>query len=133
MSRICTYLAVTLLAWSAAAAQGLPVKIHRDITAFQGDKNAAILVDGATRYALVSAHKEGGRPWADAVFWRVTDGQVTWMNRRYDCAAGTYRWLGEAEDYAGMSRSVTSLEELRDRPLQPGTVEYALAHHVCGL
>lgn len=121
-----------ILAGTAAMAQTLPVKIHRQIASFEGNPRAVILERDGARYALVSAHKEAGRPWADALFWRYRDGDRTLISRAYDCAAGTYRWLGEGKDFQEMSASVRP-GQTGDRLLEPGSTEFALAHHVCGL
>ncbi len=122
-----------LLTASLAAAQPLPVKTYPTIRAFQGERDAVIARDEVAEYVLVSAHKEGGRPWADALFERRSAEGRMLVNRAYDCAAGTYRWMGEARTFRGLSLSVKSLDQVRDRRLESGSVEYALARYVCGL
>ncbi|MEO0912040.1 MAG: hypothetical protein AAFY59_03495 [Pseudomonadota bacterium] len=124
---------VAVLMASAAVAQGLPVKVHSKVKSWKGDRATVIASAPGEAYTLVSAHKEGGRPWADALFEKQTASGKVLVSRAYDCANATYRWLGEARTYRGLSLSVTSLEQVRDRRLQAGTVEYALARYVCGL
>ncbi|MHA3914733.1 hypothetical protein [Halovulum sp. GXIMD14793] len=132
MTFISLALAVSSIFVASAAAQGLPVKSYSKNTAFQGNPRVVILDREGAQYALVSAHKEAGRPWADALFYRYRDDTRTLMNRAYDCAAGTYRWLGEGKDFPSMSAAVKP-SQTGDRQLQPGSVEYALARYVCGL
>ncbi|MEM1266012.1 MAG: hypothetical protein AAGI50_08360 [Pseudomonadota bacterium] len=126
-------LAALLFLAAPALAEGLPVKTYPRITSFEGDGRTVIATDGAAAYTLVSAHKEAGRAWADALYERTEDGTTTLVARAYDCAAATYRWMGEAPRYRELSLSVTSMDQLRDRPLFPGTIEHRLAAYVCGL
>lgn len=118
-----------------AAAQGLPVRIHKEIRSFSGNPAQVIATTDAppARYTLYSAHKEGGRPWADAIWARRDAGGVTYLSRAYDCAAGTFRWLGEAARIDRISLSVRSIDQIRPQPLTPGTLEYLLARHACAL
>lgn len=122
-----------ILMASAAMAQSLPVKTYPKIKSWKGDRATVIATADNAAYTLVSAHKEGGRPWADALFEKQTAAGKVLVSRAYDCANATYRWLGEAPTYRGLSLSVTSLDQVRDRRLQAGTVEYALARYVCAL
>ncbi len=129
-------LAVAGLAAAAAQAPGaglLPVRIHERIATFRGDGDTVIARSDGGEYLLYSAHKEGGRPWADAIFVRRDRDGVTYLSRAYDCAAGTWRWMGEHDDITRISRSVGSIADIRPRPVEPGTVEHALARHVCAL
>ena len=117
----------------SAQSQTLPVRVHKEIKTFRGDPDRTIAVEGAARYTLLSAHKEGGRPWADAIWLRQSPEGETMLSRGYDCARDLYRWLGEAKDFRGISLSVRSIEQTRYRPLTPGTLEHRLAAHACGL
>ena len=129
--------AVMMLALGAgiAAAQGLPARIHDRITTFAGDpaRGIAASEDPKAVFTLHSAHKEAGRPWADAIWVRRAETGVSYLSRAYDCAAGTYRWLGEAREIGRISLSVTSVEQTAPRRLVPGTIEYQLARHACAL
>lgn len=117
----------------SAQAQTLPVRIHKEIKTFAGSDTRVVAVDGADRYTLVSAHKEGGRPWADAIWAKRGPDGVTLLSRGYDCANDIYRWLGEARDFRGISRSVSSPGQTRQRRLTPGSIEHRLAAYACGL
>lgn len=110
----------------------LPVKTYPEITTFRGS-DRAVASDGAAVYTLYTAQKEGGRPWAGAVFVKRMGGQVSYLSRAYDCAAGTWRWLGEAARLDRISQSVTSLDQTRRRALTPGSIEYQLAYYACAL
>jgi len=110
----------------------LPVRIYPRIMAFNGNPGRAILRTPEARYTLVSAHKEAGRPWADAVMTRETRAGRILLSRAYDCAAATFRWLGEGPSYRAMTASVRP-EQTGDRRLRPGTVEFELARYVCAL
>ncbi|NNU81843.1 hypothetical protein HMH01_15505 [Halovulum dunhuangense] len=123
------------LGLSMAMAQGLPVRIHDGIRTFAGDPNRVVAAtqDPPSRITLYSAHKEGGRPWADAIWVRQTPEGRSFLSRAYDCEAGTYRWLGEAARLGQISLSVSSVAQTAPRRLEPGTVEYDLARHACAL
>ncbi|MEO0386773.1 MAG: hypothetical protein AAF281_04470 [Pseudomonadota bacterium] len=122
-----------LMVAGAGAAETLPVKTYPRITSFAGDRTTVIAVDGPAQFTLISAHKEAGRPWADALFERRDNAGRMLVARAYDCAAATFRWMGEAERFRGLSLSITSMDQIRDRPLLPGTVEFRLARYVCAL
>ncbi|MSU88930.1 hypothetical protein GE300_04740 [Rhodobacteraceae bacterium 2CG4] len=110
----------------------LPVKTYPEITTF-GGSDAPVAADGQAVYQLYSAQKEAGRPWVGAVFVRRMGGAATYLSRAYDCAAGTWRWLGEAARPDRISLSVTSLDQTRRRALVPGSIEHRLAHYACAL
>lgn len=117
---------------TAAMAQSLPVKIHKDIKSFRGDVNVVIAEDGGARYTMFSGHKEAGRPWADMIIRKDNGTAVTYLSRAYDCAAATYRVLGQSSRLGQLSRGMTPAQA-RDRALEPGTLEYTFARFACGL
>lgn len=131
VAAIATSVFVADPAASQAPAQ-LPVKTYKTITTFRGS-NQVVASGGGAVYTLYSAQKEGGRPWAGAVFVKRQDGKATYLSRAYDCASGTYRWLGEYSRPDQISLSVTSLSQTQRRALQPGTIEYQLAYYACAL
>lgn len=116
----------------AQATAQLPVKTYKKITTFRGS-NQVVASGGGAVYTLYSAQKEGGRPWAGAVFVKRQGGKATYLSRAYDCSTATYRWLGEYSRPDQISLSVTSLNQTRRRALQPGTIEYQLAYYACAL
>ncbi|QHQ34626.1 hypothetical protein [Algicella marina] len=122
-----------VLIGSAAVAQALPVKTYREIKAWKGDRVTVVASAPGEAFTLVSAHKEAQRPWADALFERNTAEGKTLVRHAYDCANATYRWMGEARRFRDLSLSITSMDQMRDRRLEPGTVEYQLARYVCAL
>ena len=126
-------LVAVFLTASATLAQALPVKTYRTIKSWTGDRATVVARTVDATYTLVSAHKEAGRPWADALFEKRSADGTLLVSRAYDCANATYRWLGEAATYRGLSLSVTSLEQVRDRKIEAGTVEHQLARYVCAL
>lgn len=131
-----TLVAATVLTLALGAgalmAQSLPVKIHNEIKSFRGGPNVVITETGNTRYSMFSGHKEAGRPWADIVIRKETEGRVTYLSRAYDCAAATYRVLGQSTKLTELSRNMTP-GQAQDRVLEPGSLEFVFARYACGL
>lgn len=134
MTTLLSAVGLTLMLGAAAAAQTLPVKTYREITSFRGDTNRIITStdNPSARYSLYSGHKEAGRPWADIVVRKDSDAGTLYLSRAYDCAAGTYRVLGQSTKLTELSRNMTPAQA-RDRLLEPGTLEYKFAFFACGL
>ncbi len=126
--------------WAAETPQprpaAVPVKVYNADKIWRGGPKVEIALpatDGSA-YSLVSVYKVGGKPWADLVARReAPDGGVTYLSRTYDCAHGTWRWLGEGNTLGAMTAAVASVGQTGPRAIEPGTVEGGLAAFACGM
>ena len=136
MSQMSLILAFGLiLLGSTVVAQNLPVKIYETGKKFRGSDTQPVLRVNKPLavYYYVNGYKVGGRPWADAMWRKVTPEGTKFLSRTYDCAAGTWRNLGEGRAASTVSLSIEDLETVRDREARSGTAEFALAKFACGL
>jgi hypothetical protein len=127
--------AAALLMASALLAQGaVPVRVHSQDKLWRGLAAIEVPEDTGHSYAMHQAYKVARKPWADMIVRReAADGSVMYLSRTYDCEAGTWRWLGEAERLGLLSQSVTAVGQTGPRAIEAGTVEGRLAAFACGL